>query len=661
MYLMGYSLDNLSLMALTISTGFVVDDAIVVTENITRYLERGLSPLDAALRGAREIGFTVLSISLSLVAVFIPILLMGGIVGGLFREFAVTLAVAILVSMVISLTTTPMMCALILKPERKTHGRIYLFTEGVFNWLLARYEYTLIRVLRHPMLTLLVLALTIALNAYLFIVIPKGFFPQQDTGRLSGNILADQDTSFDAMNLRLKQMIKIVLADPSVQTLAGFTGGGGGMNTARLFVTLKPLAQRKSADLVMADLRPKLARIPGATLYLQSAQDLSVGGRAGNALYQYTLQSDNFEDVALWAPKLLDQLKKIPILTDVNSDQQNLGLQSELVYDRDTASRFGISSSLLDNTLYDAFGQRQVSTMYTALNQYHVVMEVAPKYGLGPDGLRNIYVTSSAGQQVPLSALAHSSSTTAPLAVNHQGPFSAVTLSFNLQPGASLGQAVDAITAAKEKINFPETVRGSFQGTAQAYQSSLANEPILIGAALAAVYIVLGILYESYFHPITIISALPPAGVGAVLALMITGTDLSLIAVIGVILLIGIVKKNAIMMIDFALAAERDEGKNSHDAIFEACQLRFRPILMTTMAAILGAVPLAFDYGTGSELRRPLGIAIIGGLMVSQVLTLYTTPVVYLCMDRFRLWAEGASRRLLGKKEIEILPAGLEA
>jgi multidrug efflux pump subunit AcrB len=439
--------------------------------------------------------------------------------------------------------------------------------------------------------------------------------------------------------------------------LAGFTGGGGGLNTARMFITLKPLSERKSIDFIVTDLRPKLARIPGATLYLAPSQDLVIGGRQGNALYQYTLQSDTFTDVAEWAPKLLDELKKIPILTDVNSDQQNLGLQSELEYDRDTASRFGISALLLDNTLYDAFGQRQVSTMYRSLNQYHVVMEAAPQWGLNPEALRNIYVTSAGGQQVPLSALAHYASTTAPLQVNHQGPFSAVTLSFNLQPGAALGDAVTAIEAAKQKIGFPETVRGGFQGSAQAYQSSLANEPVLIATALLAVYIVLGILYESFIHPITILTALPPAGVGAVLALMITGTDLSLIAVIGVILLIGIVKKNAIMMIDFALAAERDEGKNSRDSIYEACQLRFRPILMTTMAAMLGAVPLAFDTGTGSELRRPLGIAIIGGLLVSQVLTLYTTPVVYLVMDRMRLWALGIRE----KQSDEGLPLGQEA
>jgi len=657
MYLCGYSLDNLSLMALTISTGFVVDDAIVVTENITRHLEKGMSPLKAALHGSKEIGFTVLSISLSLIAVFIPILLMGGIVGRLLREFAVTLAVAIMVSMVISLTTTPMMCALLLKPEKKTHGRIYHFTENLFNRLLGAYEYTLTKVLLHPALTLIVLLLTIGLNVYLFIHVSKGFFPQQDTGRLMGSILADQDTSFDAMNQRLQQMNKIVLAAPGVQSIASFTGGGRGVNTAQMFITLKPLAQRKSADLIIADLRPKLARIPGATLYLQSAQDLVIGGRQSQAQYQYTLQSDDFSDVAEWAPKLLAELKKIPTLTDVNSDQQNLGLQSELEYDRDTASRFGISSELLDNTLYDAFGQRQVSTMYTSLNQYHVVMEAAPQYGLNPEGLKNIYVTSSSGQQVPLSALAHNAPTTAPLSVNHQGPFSAVTISFNLQPGAALGDAVDAINAAEQKIGFPETVRGGFQGNALAYQALFPTEWYLLGLAVLAVYIILGILYESAIHPITILSTLPPAGVGAVLALMITGTDLSLIAVIGVILLIGIVKKNAIMMIDFALAAEREEGKNSRDSIYEACQLRFRPILMTTMAAILGAVPLAFDTGTGSELRRPLGIAIIGGLLVSQVLTLYTTPVVYLYMDRFRLWMQ----RSREKDETEGLPLGQEA
>ena len=588
--------------------------------------------------GSAEIGFTVLSISLSLIAVFIPILLMGGIVGRLFREFAVTLAIAILVSMVISLTTTPMMCALLLKPESKVHGRLYQLIENFFHGLVKVYAATLNRVLLHPVLTLLVLILLIGLNVMLFIQIPKGFFPEQDTGRLQGNIQADQDTSFQAMQQRLLQVIKIVTADPAVATLAGFTGGGGGANTARMFITLKSLEERKlPANEVIARLRPKLAKIPGATLYLQSSQDLRIGGRQSNAQYQYTLQSDNFADVAEWAPKLLEQLRKIPILTDVNSDQQNLGMQTLVEYDRDTAARFGITAALLDNTLYDAFGQRQVSTMYTPLNQYHVVMEAAPQYWQNPQTLRDIYVTSSTGQQVPLSAVTHNAPATAPLAVNHQGQFAAITLSFNVTPGKSLGDAVTAVDEAKDKIGFPATVRGSFQGTAQAYQAALSNEPVLIATALAAVYIVLGILYESYIHPITIISTLPSAGVGAVLALMATNTDLSLISIIGVILLIGIVKKNAIMMIDFALAAERVEGKDSKDAIYEACLLRFRPILMTTMAAILGAVPLAFDFGTGGELRRPLGIAIIGGLLLSQILTLYTTPVVYLFWDRIRL------------------------
>jgi len=653
MYLLGFSLDNLSLMALTISTGFVVDDAIVVTENIMRHLEKGLSPLEAALVGSKEIGFTVLSISLSLVAVFIPILLMPGIVGRLFREFAITLAVAILVSMVVSLTTTPMMCAMLLRPEQKQHGRMYRLSENIFNGVLGAYEWTLLRVLRHPAITLLVLIATAALNVYLFIIVPKGFFPDQDTGRLQGSLIADQDTSFTAMNQRLQQMIKIVLGDKDVEGLAGFTGGGGGLNTARMFVTLKPLAQRKTADQIIQELRPKLARIPGATLYLQSSQDLRIGGRQGNAEYQYSLVSDDFQEVAAWAPKLLAELKKIPTLTDVNSDQQNMGLQSQLTYDRDTAARFGISATLLDNTLYDAFGQRQVSVMYRSLNQYHVVMEVAPQWGENPGGLRNIYVTSGAGQQVPLASLAHWVSNTAPLTVNHQGPFSAVTLSFNLAPGKALGDAVDAINEAKAKIGFPEDVRGAFAGTAQAFQALFPTEWFLLGTAVLAVYIILGILYESFAHPITILSTLPPAGVGAVLALMATHTDLSLIAIIGVILLIGIVKKNAIMMIDFALAAEREEGKNSRDSIFEACQLRFRPIMMTTMAAILGAVPLAFDQGTGWELRRPLGIAIIGGLIVSQALTLYTTPVVYYCMDRARLWVGGGEQRVREKEREE--------
>jgi multidrug efflux pump len=662
MYLLGYSLDNLSLMALTISTGFVVDDAIVVVENITRYLEKGLSPLQAALRGSQEIGFTVLSISLSLIAVFTPILLMGGIVGRLFREFAVTLSVAIAVSMVVSLTTTPMMCALLLKPEREhAHGRFFQVSERIFNFALGWYEACLLRVLRHPALTLLVLAGLLVLNVFLIIWVPKGFFPQQDTGRLSGSITADQATSFQAMEVRLKQMLKIVQADPAVENVVGFTGGGGGTstNSAKMFISLKPLNVRKvGADEIIGRLRPKLEKVPGATLYLQSTQDLKVGGRSSAALYQYTLQSDSFSDVSQWAPKLLDKLKQIPILTDVNSDQQNQGMQAMLTYDRDTAARFGITSQLLDNTLDDAFGQRPVSVMYTALNQYQVIMEAQQQYWQSPAGLRDIYIKTTSGSEVPLSAVTRYSTTLAPLSIQHQSQFAAVTLSFNLAPGKALGDAVTAITQAQQQIHLPETVRGSFAGTAQAYQDSLANEPILIAAALAAVYIVLGMLYESYIHPVTILSTLPSAGVGAVAALMLTGTDLSLIAVIGIILLIGIVKKNAIMMIDFALNAERNEGKNSHDAIFEACLLRFRPIMMTTMAAMFGALPLALDTGTGFELRRPLGIAIIGGLLVSQVLTLFTTPVIYLCWDRLALHSRPEPR---GEQDMEGLPLGQEA
>jgi len=664
MYLLDYSLDNLSLMALTISTGFVVDDAIVVVENITRYLEKGMSPVRAALRGSAEISFTVLSMSTSLIAVFIPILLMGGAVGRLFREFAVTLSVAIAVSMVISLTTTPMLCALLLRRiDDSKHGRIYQMSENMFQRLLKAYEYFLQRVLLHPVLTILVLVVMVVLNGVLFYNISKDLFPSQDTGRLQGNVQADQDTSFQAMQQRLVQIIAILKADPAVESTAGFTGGGGGANTARFFITLKPLDQRhgpkdkiRSADEVIARLRPQLARIPGATLILQSAQDLRFSGQSANAQYQYTLQSDNVADVSEWAPKLLNELRKIPMLKDLNSNQQNLGRQASLVYDRDTAARFGITSSLLDNTLYDAFGQRQVSTMYSSLNQYHVVMEADPKYQQNTQALRDIYVTSTSGQQVPLSALTRYAPSTAPLAINHVGQFASVTLSFNLDPGSALGDAVIAIDGAKAKLNFPESVRGNFQGTAQAYQDLLTTEIPLIATALAAVYIVLGMLYESYIHPITIISTLPSAGVGAVLALMVTGTSLSIIAIIGVILLIGIVKKNAIMMIDFALVAEREEGKNPRDAIYEACVLRFRPILMTTMAALLGALPLALDTGIGAELRRPLGIAIIGGLIFSQALTLFTTPVVYLCWERLGL--RFSSRN---KNKTEDLPLGQHA
>jgi multidrug efflux pump len=649
MYLLGYSINNLSLMALTISTGFVVDDAIVVIENITRYLEQGMRPFPAALKGAKEIGFTVLSISTSLVAVFIPLLLMGGIVGRLFREFAVTLTVAIVVSMVVSLTATPAMCAHLLK-EQESHGWLYRASERGFNWVVGAYGRTLAGVLRYPAITLAVLLATIALNVYLYIYVPKGFFPQQDNGRMMGAIQADQDTSFQAMDKILLQMIKIIVTDPGIDTVNGFTGGGGpgggAMNSARMFISLKPREQRQaSADQIIARLRPKLARVPGATLYMQAQQDVRVGGRFGASQYQYTMRGDNLKDLANFAPRILQQLRMVPLIADVNSDQQDRGLQAYVQYDRQTAARFGISPQLIDNTLYDAFGQRQVSTMYTSLNQYHVVMEAAPDFWQDPLFLRQIYVRSPSGQQVPLSAFTHDAPITAPLSISHQGLFPAVTVSFNLQPGVALGDAVDAINAVATRTGLPPTIHTGFSGTAQAYQDSLGSEPLLIAAALVTVYLVLGILYESYVHPVTILSTLPSAGVGALLALLLTRTELTVIAIIGIILLIGIVKKNAILMIDFALAAERQEGTNSRDSIYEACMLRFRPIMMTTMAAMLGALPLALRGGTGSELRRPLGIAIIGGLMVSQLLTLYTTPVVYLYFDRLQHWRERARAR----------------
>jgi len=656
MYLLGYSLDNLSLMALCISTGFVVDDAIVVIENITRYLEMGMAPFQAALKGAREIGFTVMTISISLVAVFLPLLMMGGVVGRLFREFSVTLSVAIGVSMVVSLTATPMMCAHMLK-QHTDHGWLYQTSDRAFRSLINGYGRALQVVLRHRFITLCVLLATVALNVRLFIRVPKGFFPQQDNGRLSGQILADQDTSFQAMNRILLQEVNIVAADPAVDAVNGFTGGGrgGSTNTGSMFISLKPLAERKiSADLVIARLRPKLARVPGASLYLQANQDIRVGGRSSAAQYQYTMRGDNLDDLLAYAPRMYQQLAKIPIIADVNSDQQNRGLQQMVTYDRATAARFGISPQLVDNTLYDAFGQRQVSTMYKPLNQYHVVMEVAPIYWQDPGILRDIYVHAPSGSQVPLSAFAQFAPATAPLTVNHQGLFPAVTISFNLRPGVALGDAVDAIEATAQQVGLPPTIQTMFAGTAQAYMQSLGNQPILIGAALLSVYLVLGILYESYIHPVTILSTLPSAGVGALLALTITHTDLTVIAMIGIILLIGIVKKNAIMMIDFALAAERLEGKSSHDAIFEACLLRFRPIMMTTMAAMLGATPLAFGTGVGSELRRPLGITIIGGLLLSQALTLFTTPVVYLYFDRLQHWWNRVRRR-------ETYPIGSEA
>jgi len=641
MYLIGYSIDNLSLMALTISTGFVVDDAIVVIENITRYLEHGLRPVEAAIRGAREIGFTVLSMSTSLIAVFIPILMMGGIVGRLFREFAVVLSIAVMVSLVVSLTTTPMMCALFLKPQRgRAHGRVYRASERAFEALLRGYETSLSWVLRHARLTLAVAIITVCINIYLYTIVPKGFFPEQDTGRLMGAIQADQDTSFQSFRQKLAEFERIVLADPAVDSVVGMTGGNqGAINTGRMFIALKPLAERKiNASQVMTRLRPKLASVPGASLFLQVVQDVRIGGRLSTAAYQFTLQGDDLKELNQWAPRVFRKLQTLPQLVDVSSDQQNRGLEAALVIDRDTASRLGITSQMIDDALYDAFGQRQVSTMYTQLNQYHVVMEVAPEFWQNPETLRDIYVRSTTGAQVPLSAFTHFAPATTALAVNHQGQFPAITLSFNLAPGVALGDAVTAITNAERDIGLPAGIRATFQGTAQAFQASLANEPFLILAALVTVYIVLGMLYESYIHPFTILSTLPSAGVGAILALLICRTDLSVIALIGIILLIGIVKKNAIMMIDFALDAERTEGKGPEEAIYEACVLRFRPIMMTTMAALFGALPLALGGGTGSELRQPLGITIVGGLIVSQLLTLYTTPVVYLYLDRLRLW-----------------------
>jgi multidrug efflux pump len=642
MYLLGYSLDNLSLMALTISTGFVVDDAIVVIENITRHLEHGLSPMQAALRGAGEIGFTVLSISVSLVTVFTPILLMGGIVGRLFREFAVTLSVAILVSLVVSLTTTAMMCARLLKRDsEQKHGKIFKSTGAAFDWIHHHYEQSLRWVLRHQFLVLCILLVTVALNFYLFAIVPKGFFPQQDTGALSGTAQGTEDISFQSMSKKMLRFIQIVKNDKAVAHVVGFTGAGGGTPTdqGRMFVTLKPLNQRtNSADGVVARLRAECARVPGATCIFSANQDLRIGGRMSSAQYQYTIQSDTLQDLVKWGPVLLENMKKLPGMKDVNTDQQNEGLESTLVYDRPTAMRLGLTAAGLDNALYGAFGQSLVSTMYTPLNQYFVVMEVAPRWWQSPAGLNSIYLQATNGGEVPLSAVTSLRTQTAPIQVNHQGQFPAVTVSFNLEPGVSLGEAVKNITAMEQKLGMPAAIHGSFAGTLQAFQSSLAGEPFLIVTALLAVYIVLGILYESYIHPVTILSTLPSAGVGAVVFLMLFNIDLSIIALIGVILLIGIVKKNGILMVDFALEAERKEGKSPEEAILQASILRFRPILMTTMAAACGALPLVLSHSTGSELRRPLGVAIVGGLLFSQVLTLYTTPVVYLYFDRMSLW-----------------------
>ena len=640
MYLFGYSLDNLSLMALTISTGFVVDDAIVVLENITRYIEEGESPMAAALRGAREIGFTVLSMTVSLVSVFIPILLMGGLVGRLFREFAVTLTIAVTLSLLISLSVTPMMCSRFLRSARASgHGRLYRIAERAFDSVAALYERTLRLVLRHQFITIVVTIATVCLNIYLYTVVPKGLFPQQDVGRIVGGIQAEQDISSVAMREKMREFVATVMADPDVSNVAAFTGGGGNTtNSGRMFIVLKPWGERKvPVDLVIQRLRGKLSHVPGATLFLQAVQDVRIGGRISNAQYQYTLQSTDLNELNAFAPRMLAKFRTLDGLRDVSTDQQNRGLQASLVIDRDTASRLGILPQLIDETLYDAFGQRQVSNIYTPLNQYHVILEVSPQYQQNPDALKSIFVKGANGSQVPLSTITSFSAATTPLAVNHQGFFPAVTLSFNLAPGTALGDAVTTIQDAERQMNMPASIRASFQGTAQAFQASLASQPILILAALVTVYIVLGVLYESFIHPITILSTLPSAGVGAILALLLTGGDLDVIAMIGIILLIGIVKKNAILMIDFALDAQRRDGKAPLEAITQACLLRFRPIMMTTAAALLGALPLALGQGVGAELRRPLGITIVGGLLVSQLLTLYTTPVVYLYMERFRM------------------------
>jgi multidrug efflux pump len=701
MYLIGYSLDNLSLMALTVATGFVVDDAIVVLENITRYIEAGMSPLQAALKGANEVGFTVLSMSISLIAVFIPILLMGGIVGRLFREFAMTISISIMISLAISLATTPMMCAVLLRGGAgERHGKLYEASERFFEGMLGFYRRTLTAALAHPRSVMLILAAVLGLNFYLYDIIPKGFFPQQDTGRVIGVIQADQSISFQLMQQKLTQFVTIIKNDPAVETAVGFTGGGQ-TNSGFMFVSLYPLDKRKiSVDGVIARLRRNMAVVPGATLFLQAVQDIRVGGRASNAQYQYTLQSPTLAELNEWTPKIAAALQGLPNLADVNSDQQNKGLESNLVIDRDAAARLGITVSQIDNTLYDAFGQRQVSTIYVARNQYHVIMEVAPRYWQNPETLKDVYISTSGGSvggsqatnavagtvtgakgsvsgsassanaqaarnlatnsigatgkgvastgsavstsqetMIPLSAVAHFTQGATPLAVNHQGLLVANTISFNLPPNVSLSTAVATIEATMNRIGVPAAVRGTFQGTAKAFQDSLSNQPYLILAALVTIYIVLGVLYESYVHPLTILSTLPSAGVGALLALMAFRTDFSIMALIGVILLIGIVKKNAIMMIDFALEAERKRGLSALDAIREACLLRFRPIMMTTMAAMLGALPLAIGMGDGGELRQPLGIAIVGGLILSQMLTLYSTPVIYLYMDRFSVWS----------------------